>query len=57
MIRVIPSSDPKFQNAEIFDGVGRLISELLIVFMMGNCVYSSSLYLKYCMAISCGYVF
>ena len=31
----IPSRDPKFHQAEMFDGVGRSIRELLIIFRRG----------------------
>lgn len=35
IIRQIPSRDPKFHQAEMFDGVGRSIRELLIIFKRG----------------------
>ena len=34
-IRQIPRRDPKFHHAEIFDGVGRSMNELLIIFISG----------------------
>lgn len=33
--RQMPRRDPKFHQAEMFDGVGRSINELLIIFRMG----------------------
>lgn len=35
MIRHRPSRDPKFHQAEMFDGVGRSIRELLMIFSSG----------------------
>ena len=35
VVKQIPSRDPKFHQAEMFDGVGRSIRELLIVFRRG----------------------
>lgn len=35
VIRQIPSRDPKFHQAEMFEGVGRSIRELLIIFSRG----------------------
>lgn len=31
----IPSSDPKFHHAEMLDGVGRSMNDLLIILMSG----------------------
>lgn len=33
--RQIPRRDPKFHQAEMFDGAGRSIRELLIIFIRG----------------------
>lgn len=33
--RQMPSRDPKFHQVEMFDGVGRSISELLIILRRG----------------------
>lgn len=35
VIRQMPSRDPKFHQAEMFEGVGRSIRELLIIFNRG----------------------
>lgn len=35
MIRHKPSSDPKFHHAEMLDGAGRSMNELLIIFRIG----------------------
>lgn len=34
-IRQIPRSEPKFQSDEMFDGEGRSMNELLIIFKIG----------------------
>lgn len=33
--RQIPRRDPKFHHAEMFEGAGRSINELLIIFIRG----------------------
>lgn len=38
MTKVKPSRDPKFHQAEMFDGDGKIISELLMIFNRG-CVF------------------
>lgn len=38
MIRQKPSREPKFHHEEIFDGVGRSMNALLIIFISG-CVF------------------
>ena len=35
VIRQIPSSEPKFHQVEMFDGVGRSIRESLTIFISG----------------------
>lgn len=35
MVRQAPSREPKFHREEILGGVGRSMSELLIIFMRG----------------------
>lgn len=35
VIRQMPRRDPKFHQAEMFEGVGRSIKELLIIFSRG----------------------
>ncbi len=35
VVRQMPRRDPKFHQAEMFDGVGRSIRELLIIFRRG----------------------
>lgn len=37
VIRQIPRRDPKFHQAEMFEGVGRSIRELFITFRRGWC--------------------
>lgn len=38
MMRHSPNSEPKFHQAEIFDGAGRSTSELFMICMIG-CVF------------------
>lgn len=38
IIRQRPNSDPKFHQAEMFDGVGRSMKEELIILMIGWCL-------------------
>lgn len=37
IMRQRPSNDPKFHQAEMFDGVGRSINEELMILMIGWC--------------------
>lgn len=37
VMRQMPRRDPKFHQAEILEGVGKSISELLIIFRIGWC--------------------
>lgn len=34
-IRQVPNKDPKFHQAEMFEGLGRSMSELLMIFVSG----------------------
>lgn len=38
VIRQIPSKEPKFHHDEMFEGAGKSIKELLIIFISG-CVF------------------
>lgn len=38
IIRQRPKRDPKFHQAEMFDGVGRSIKEVLMILIIGWCL-------------------